>query len=229
MTQREKAVGDTAPARRTRALPNQETIGVLKWLLEWAAKSWQNLVTFVILAAVLGIGFWAYTMPESVRNMAFKSLTEPTVDVKKIDLVKTELLEQTGAVGYSIDLVDFEQNLRRNVSFNVNGKDAASMVSQIEPVFPRDSPTVSNNIVQLIHGQVVCVKPEAVNTPEVKLAAYEKLGIKEVCSVGLPPGYTSYFKGILSVYFKETISPQQINTVELVLSRMSRRIMSDSN
>ena len=228
MTRQQKTneVQPTSPASEKPTLT--ESIGLVKWLLEWAAKSWQNLVTFVVLAAVLGIGFWAYTMPDSVRKMAIKSITEPTVEVKKIEKVKTELLEQTGAIGYSIDLVDFEQNMRRNASFNVNGRDVASMVSQIEPVFPRDSPTISNNIVKLVHGQVVCITPDSTNTPEVKLAAYAKLGIQKVCSVGLPPGYTSYFKGILSVYFDETISSQQMNTVELVLSRMSKRIMSDS-
>lgn len=229
MTRQQKTneVQPTSPASEKPTLT--ESIGLVKWLLEWAAKSWQNLVTFVVLAAVLGIGFWAYTMPDSVRKMAIKSITEPTVEVQKIEKVKTELLEQTGAIGYSIDLVDFEQNTRRNAVFNVSGKDAASMVSQIEPVFPRDSPTVSNNIVKLIHGQVVCINPDTTNTPEVKLAAYSKLGITEVCSVGLPPGYTSYFKGILAVYFDEKISSQQMNTVELVLSRMSKQIMSDSN
>ena len=228
MTRQQKTneVQPTSPASEKPTLT--ESIGLVKWLLEWAAKSWQNLATFVVLAAVLGIGFWAYTMPDSIRKMAIKSITEPTVEVQKIEKVKTELLEQTGAIGYSIDLVDFEQNMRRNALFNVSGRDVASMVSQIEPVFPRDSPTVSNNVVELIHGQVVCITPDSTNTPEVKLAAYAKLSIQEVCSVGLPPGYTSYFKGILSVYFDETISSQQMNTVELVLYRMSKRIMSDS-
>lgn len=205
-----------------------ESIGLAKWLLEWAAKSWQNLVTFVVLAAILGIGFWAYTMPDTVRKMAFKSLTEPTVDVRKVEEVRTELLGQTGAVGYSVDLVDFEQNLKRSVAFSVSGKDVASHIAAIEPIFPRDSPTMSNNIVKLIHGQVVCLIPEPVNTPEKRLTAYNSLGIKKVCSVGLPPGYTSYFKGILTIYFAEDISPQAENFTELILTRMSRRIMSDS-
>ena len=228
MTRTQKANGTAPDSPKLEKPTIAESIGLVKWLLEWAAKSWQNLATFLVLAAVLGIGFWAYTMPDSVRKMAIKSITEPTVEVQKIEKVKTELLEQTGAIGYSIDLVDFEQNMRRNVVFNVSGKDAASMVAQIEPVFPRDSPTVANNIVKLLHGQVVCLIPDTTNTPEIKLAAYSKLSITEVCSVGLPPGYTSYFKGILSVYFSGVISDQQRNTVELVLSRMSKRIMSDS-
>lgn len=220
-------------AQRKEATPTEkptvsESIGLLKWLLEWAAKSWQNLVTFIVLAAIMGIGFWAYTMPDSVRKMAFQSLTEPVVDIRQIDSVKAELMEQTGAIGYSVDLVDFEQNLKRNIAFSVGGKDVASTVSAIEPIFPRDSPTVSNNIVKLIHGQVVCIVPEPVNTPDKRLVAYQELGIKKTCSVGLPPGYTSYFKGILTIYFAEDVSAQQENLSELILSRMSRRIMSDS-
>lgn len=217
-----------APVTNSHKPTITESIGHLKWLLEWAASSWKNLVTFVVMAAVLGIGFWAYTMPEHVRRMVIRSVTEPVIDLRIIEENQSELLKQTGAIGFSVDVVDFEQNMRRNVVFRVGERDVPSLAAKIEPMFPRDSPETVNHVVKMIHGQVSCIERTEANTSTKKLAVLKELGIVTSCSIGLPPGYTSYFKGILTVYYAEGVSVQQENLAELVLSRASHKIMENS-
>jgi len=183
-----------------------------------------NFLAFVSVIAWLDREYLAGIIQPAKLSTELRPLKLTDVRRQAVDevlLLKGHIISAVG-----IASVDAPANTRKMIYFrssesavqNQYEQSVESRVSENVPLFGRH---VDDNkvLIQLINGEVVC-RPYG----ETIASRYLPGAAKYMCSVGIPPGYSGRFRGIVFVMLRVMPSDDEEHRVRLILRDLSRRL-----
>lgn len=195
----------------------EQRMDLLKWILQWCASSWRNLVVLLMLSTIILMSYGIYANWSEIRPALMRKIFSPVIDKTAFDEAAQRLYTATGTATVSISLVNAASDAKDIGYFTVQGVHDRSIEGKADTLFSASSDHRNNQIIKLIRGERFCETFVPESDP-VAAPAYNKIGIKYVCSISVPSGYSPDFLGIITVGFPDKVQNESIVLYELALA-----------
>lgn len=197
MSERDNATTIDQPTKST-SLAGYIVEG-MRILFNFLAGRWYHAFLIMVLVASSAAAYSLWYVKDDLRQIVRARWERPTIKIDRMEYLAPQLHKQTGARAITLSRINVAADMRELAySWTDDDTGTAMGVGRRSSLFLQDSSNNDRNVIRVIHGEAFCDKNDGFGLmPETSLRT-----VKFICVIGLPPGYSSEFVGLLAVGFE---------------------------